>query len=386
MVVMNIAMYGFTVVAARLLLPHDFGAVTALLGIILVGSVASLGLQASVARRLAVAPDQHDQIVTAARQVTVVAALAVGALVALSTFVLTPVLRLEHHGLVALCGLTLVPLTAMGTQMGVAQGSRRWGAFVAVNLASGLGRLGTGGVALLIDRSPTAAMIGIAVGAWMPVAVGAGLLRTGSKQGVAALRRTLGREALLGSHALLAYFVLSNIDSLIARNRFDAQDSGLYASGLILAKAALFFPQFVSVVVFPDLARDGSSRARLRAVALVGAFGALAVGCTVALPQIALVLVGGDQYAEVGDSLWLFALSGSVLAIVHLLLFDALARHAHGIVVMLWCAVVVLGGSAYLFDVGLVGLVTTVSVVAAVLAVSIWTAATWRERRLARTV
>ncbi len=58
MMTMNIAVYGFNVIAARALLPKEFGALTALLGILLVGTVASLGLQAVTARRLAIDPEQ----------------------------------------------------------------------------------------------------------------------------------------------------------------------------------------------------------------------------------------------------------------------------------------------------------------------------------------
>ncbi|MET1037421.1 MAG: hypothetical protein ABW075_04050, partial [Aeromicrobium sp.] len=155
---------------------------------------------------------------------------------------------------------------------------------------------------------------------------------------------------------------------LIARNLLDEHDSGLYASGLILAKAALFFPQFVSVVLFPRLARATTHHARLRAVSLVAGLGLAAVAATAAMPQLALILVGGDEYEEIANRLWLFAIAGSALAIVHLLVFDALARHAHGIVVMIWVAVVAVPASAYGFGVGITGLVLTVAIVATVLA------------------
>jgi O-antigen/teichoic acid export membrane protein len=153
-------------------------------------------------------------------------------------------------------------------------------------------------------------------------------------------------------------------------------DSGLYASGLILAKAALFLPQFVSVVLFPDLARSTDDRARLRAVSIVAALGAVAVAATVALPDLAQILTGGSKYAEVTDRLWLFAVSGSSLAIVHLLVFDALARRAHGIVVMIWAAVAAVVAVAYGLGVGLTGLVVTMASVSAVLAVVVYVAPT----------
>lgn len=374
MMCMNLAVYGFNVISARILVPREFGALTALFGILLVGTVSALGLQAVTARRLAVDPDRTDEIISATVRVTLMVASAVGLLVALSTVGLTPALKLDSYWPVVLCGAALVPLTIMGAQSGIAQGQERWGALTAIYLANGFGRLIGGTVGLLVSATPTSAMVGLAIGSWLPVLAGARLLMGHGHSSQPISRRPLLREALLSTHALLAYLVLSNMDSLIARNRLDEHDSGLYASGLILAKAALFFPQFVSVVLFPHLARATTPHARLRAVSLVAAFGALAVAATAILPKVALILVGGDEYAEITDRLWLFAVAGSCLAIVHLLVFDALARHAHGIVVMIWAAVVAVAASAYGLGVGITGLVLTVAIVAALLAIVVYLA------------
>lgn len=369
---MNVAIYGFTVAAARSLVPAELGALVALLGILLMGNVVSLGIQAVTARRIAVAPDDRADVVGVVVRVTAAAALAVGAVVALLSVVLVPLLRLDSPWPIILAGLTLVPLTVMGAQAGVAQGSERWGSLTAIYLANGLGRLVLGTAAILVEPSATSAMVGIALGAWVPVLVGAPLLRGHVLHPHGISRRPLVREAVLGSHALLAYFVLSSLDALVARNRFEAHEAGLYAAGLILSKAALFAPQFVSVVLFPDLARDETRRARNQAVLAVAGLGALAVVATALLPRLALVLVGGERYDEIAGRLWLFALAGSCLAVVHLLVFDALARHAHGVVVLVWAGAAVVVGVAYGLDVHLTGLVTTVASVSAVLAVIVW--------------
>jgi O-antigen/teichoic acid export membrane protein len=378
---MNIAVYGFNVAAARMLIPKEFGALTALFGIMLVGTVSSLGLQAVTARRLAVDPEHTDEIISATARVTAVVASVVGLVVAASTVVLTPALKLDSYWSVVLCGATLVPLTIMGAESGVAQGSSRWGSLTAIYLGNGFGRLIGGVVALEISPTVNSAMIGIAVGSWLPAVAGARLLLGHRSTGTPISRRPLMREALLSTHALLAYFVLSNMDSLIARNRFDVHESGLYASGLILAKAALFFPQFVSVVLFPDLARATTHHARLRAVSIVAGFGTLAVLATAALPRVALILVGGNKYDEITGRLWLFAIAGSLLAIVHLLVFDALARHAHGIVVMIWIAVAAVLASAYGLGVGITGLVLTIALVAAALAAVVFVFAPSHPRK-----
>lgn len=370
MVVLNVAAYGFTLVAARVLAPHEFGAVTALLAILLIGNVAALGLQATAARRIAVARDPHDVVVGATRDVGIGTALAVGAVVALSSVLLAPALRLDSPWPVVLCGVALVPMTLTGAQLGIAQGTEQWRRLALIYATLGLGRLLGGTIALLVRDDATSAMVGVAIGAWAPVVAGRGLLR--GKQSDWAGRGSLARETLYGSHALAATLVLSNADAIVARSVLDTHDSGLYAAGLILTKAALFLPQFVSVLLYPALARDDTSRSRRRAVQIVLVIGAAAVGATAALPSLALVLAGGNQYAEVAPRLWLFALAGSCLAVVNLLVLDALARHAHRVVVLVWVAVAALLAYATTTSPDLTALVTAVAVVAAALGVAVW--------------
>ena len=62
MAVMNVATYGFTILAARLLGPAEYGALAAVMGLLLVVNVLSLGLQATAARRVSAAPEHVGQI------------------------------------------------------------------------------------------------------------------------------------------------------------------------------------------------------------------------------------------------------------------------------------------------------------------------------------
>ncbi|RLV55224.1 polysaccharide biosynthesis protein [Aeromicrobium phragmitis] len=359
MMVMNVVTYGFNLVAARMLIPAEFGAVTALLSIILVANVVSLGLQATIARKLSVAPaERRAAIIGAASRVTWGVSTAVGVVVACSTVIMTPALRLDSPVPVALCGAMIVPLTVMGAQAGVAQGCERWHKLSAIYLGNGFGRLIGGCAGILLFSDATGAMLGLAVGAWLPVIAGLGLLRI---RGVHDDVRPLLTETAGSAFALLSYFVLSNADALIARNLFDPHDSGLYAAGLILTKATLFLPQFVSVVLFPTLSRDESHRSRLVAAAAVTLLGICVIGGTLALPQLALALVGGPQYAEIADRLWLFALSGSFLALAHMLVFDALARRAKGATALIWVALAFVVALAYALDVETTGLVLIVA-------------------------
>jgi O-antigen/teichoic acid export membrane protein len=355
---MNGAAYLFSVIAARILIPGEFGVVTALLSLLQMGVVTSLGLQAAAARRIAVSPEHRVHTIGVVLRSTVAAALAVGAAVAIASPVLTAVLHLESVWPVLLCAATLVPLTAMGGFVGIAQGSERWGAVTAIALANGFGRLVGGAIALLVDPSVVSAMVGVALGAWAPVLVGVAAL--GVSRSVEHSRKPLIREAIAGTHTLFAFYVLSNLDALIARNLLHPHQAGLYAAGLILGKAALMAPSFVGVLLYPRLAQDDTPASRRLAVAVVAAIGLVATAATALLPGLALLLAGGPQYAEVAGRLWLFTLAGSVWAVVQVIVLDALARRRPGVALFTWIAAAALPLIAGSLGVGLTGLVTTV--------------------------
>jgi len=376
-VTMNVAAYIFSLIAARILIPAEFGAVTALLSILQMGVVASLGLQAAAARRIAVAPAPADRDATIGivlRSTTLVSFM-VGGAVAVASPVIAWILHLDSLLPALLCALTLVPLTAMGGFIGIAQGAERWHAVTAIALANGFGRLLAGVVALLIHPSVVSALIGIAIGAWAPVLAGARILgfravshrSPGTPEEQAPSRRPLLREALAGTHTLFAFYVLSNLDALVARNRLDAHEAGLYAAGLILSKAALMAPSFVGVLLYPRLATDETAASLRLAVSVVAGVGLVATVATALLPKLALVLAGGGQYAEVAPNLWLFTMAGSVWSIVQVLVLDSLARRRSGVAILTWFAVVTLPVLAVITSVGVTGLILLVGMVGAAL-------------------
>ncbi|MBW9206184.1 oligosaccharide flippase family protein [Mumia sp. zg.B17] len=368
MTVQNVGAYGFTLLAARLLVPSSFGALTALLGVILVANVASLAVQTTTARRISVDPGSAERVAGTATAASAALGLGVGLVLVVLSPVLSSILQLDSVWPVVLCGAAVVPLTLMGALAGITQGQHRWKALSAIYISSGVGRAVFGTAAMAISATPTAAVAGIMVGAWLPVLVCLRYLRPGRLSGA----RNYLWEVTVGSHAMLAYLVLSNLDALLARVALSPHDSGLYGAGLILTKAALFLPQFVGIVAFPRLARARPERARRLATGAVAVVGLCATAATAAMPWLALVLVGGDQYAEVKPLLWLFALEGSILAIVQLLVFDALARRSHGIVAVLWVASGIAAGVILVAPFHVAGMVMTMAITAAVVAAAAW--------------
>ena len=185
---MNVALYVFTVVAARLLGPREYGAFASLMAVLIVVSVLQLGIQATAARRISADPEHVGQIEREVLRLSLRAALGVGGLLLLAAPAIDRLLRLDSllaAGLLALCA---IPVTYLGGQLGVLQGERRWWPVAVLYLASGVFRLVAGGALILWHPTDASAMAGVLVGSAVPVALG-----------VYALRRT--RDARAGRRA-----------------------------------------------------------------------------------------------------------------------------------------------------------------------------------------
>ena len=265
------------------------------------------------------------------------------------------------------------------------QGERRWGALGALYLAMGLSRVTVGTLCMVLRPTEAGAMLGVALALFAPVVVGHLALRRprdpGEHSAVNSLRPVLV-EAARSSMALLAFYVLSNTDIVVARNVLDSHDAGLYASGLILAKVVLFLPQFVVVLAFPSMSTAGQRRlALLRSLGLMIVLGVCSVLGSVLLSGVAMVFVGGEKYADVEGHLWAFAVLGSLMAMLQLLVYSVLARQGTRSAYLIWLAVAVLVVLSLRAD-SLVSLLATVIAVDAVLLVALLSLSLWRMSRL----
>jgi len=344
----NVATYGFTVLAARILGPHEYGAVAALMATLLVTSVLPLGLQATGARRVSAEPEHRAEIEHEVLRVGWLSAGALGVLLLVLSPLLERVLRLDSVLPAILVALASVPLTVMGAQSGVLQGERRWPPLSAIYLALGIPRLVIGVAFIAWRPTQTVAMVGVAIAALAPAVVGwLALRQPGRERGTAPApgverrhpTREILRETAHNSQALLAFFALSNADVVVARHALGNHSAGIYAAGLILAKAMMFLPQFVVVVAFPELSTAANRRqALLKSLAVVAGLGVLGIVIAFVFRGLALVFVGGSAYAEVENLLWVFAVLGTVLSMLQLLVYAVLARSGRRPVLLVWLA------------------------------------------------
>ena len=374
--VMNVATYGFTMLAARIIGPSEYGAFAACLGLLIVVQVGALGLQATAARRIAVDRDNvASHRAGDPRRSRCRVSLAAG----LRAAALAPVDQPRCSTSTACSPPSSspspsCPLTLAGGQAGILQGERRWGALSVFYLASGIPRLVVGTRADPVaprrhERRPRRR----ARATCFPVLVGWWVLRDRRTPDAAAPEHTARAmlvESVHNAQVLFAFFALSSVDIVIARQVLDEHDAGLYAAGLIMTKVMLFLPQFVVVIAFPDMAtperpapRPGPQPASPSAASARSPSAAAEV-----LSGVAMVFVGGAEFGEVEGLLWVFAVLGTVLAMLQLQVYAVLARQARRSVLLVWVALVVLVVLGLQAD-SVAGLVTSVLAVDAALLV-----------------
>jgi O-antigen/teichoic acid export membrane protein len=355
----NASSYVFTVVAARLLVPASFGELSALMAVLVVGIVPAMSVQTGVA--LYVATGRRE--VRAAVGLGLWLGAAVGALALAGAPVLVALLHLSGAGPALVLPVALTAFPVLGALSGVLQGRQRFGRLAVVMGLDTVLRIGGAIVGLLVGRSPTAALVGLATG--ILLATAAAFVLCGRPR-PARPPRALVRGVAHAGYATVGLVVLLNLDVILARNVLPAHGSGVYAVGLVLTKAAYWLPQAVAVVVLPRLADRANRRSVLRAgVLAVVAIDAPVVLLAVLFGPDLLPVIGGAGYRGEPVVLWLFALTGSLLAVAQLLLFSRIASGDVRSVLAVWLAIALeIGLVAWRFD----GSVTAVSAAAATVA------------------
>jgi len=114
------------------------------------------------------------------------------------------------------------------------------------------------------------------------------------------------------------------------------------------------------------MAAGGSRRTFAAALGSVIGLGALATLGTAVLPGLALVFVGGSAYDDIESRLWIFAVLGTLLACLMMVVYALLARAGQRSVYLTWIALVAIIGFGLTVST-INGLLTVVIVVDAVL-------------------
>jgi O-antigen/teichoic acid export membrane protein len=344
--------YALNLVATRALGPSSYGALAAILTVSLIVSVPSLALQSLTARSVArppgktgigaPGPDELPNLdyLRPLLGLAVLVSLGSTAVAGVATAALAPTLDLALPWQPLLTAATVAPMALISLGEGVLQGQSRLRALGWVFCAVGVARLGFGAAGLAVSANPSAVLGGIAVGGLVGAAVALAVARTEMS------RRSPGRSwwRQLGSisAATGGLLVLANVDVILARATLAASAAGLYAAGALVSRAAYWGPQFVAVSVFARLTHPTyGHRVLLRSALMVGGIGLCGTVLAATAGPWLLPKVLGSAYSEVGGVVWIFAFSGSLLALCQLFVAGRVARRDDPAAGLPWVAALV---------------------------------------------
>jgi glycosyltransferase involved in cell wall biosynthesis/O-antigen/teichoic acid export membrane protein len=329
---LGLSNFVFHIVISRLLGPDQYGALGALLTVVLVLSVPLAAVQAAVTRAVALKAEEP----IALRQMVTRATLAgVAGMVVLAG--LSPVfagfLHLGSPAPVLMLAAWLPPAAVGAVLQGVLVGRLRFTPFaVAMLVGGGAARLLFGVVLVEAGLGVTGAMLANTSAAIVTLGIVAWPLRREfhSSQRLSTRLLALG-DGLAALLALGGFWVFASTDTFLVRHLMAPHPAGLYAAAVTGSRIALFAPAAFVTLVFPRFAAThgrGPEARRLLVLSMgvVVVIGFAVAGVILALPGPLVHILFGKGFSGSAGTIGILAVEAAVLGVIGLLVYFHLAR------------------------------------------------------------
>lgn len=311
--VANLCNYIYHLVMGKLLATGDFGTLNVLLSLTVIVSVPASILQFVVVKFVAhyQALGQHWNV-----NLTVRRFLKIGFMLSIVVFFLgallskpvARILQIDQIGYVIATFAVVAINCIMPTLSGALQGLKRFAAFSMTSILSTLGKLVGGVIFVLLGFGLYGNIIGIWLGCVAAIVycllILKNELRKPAGQGAPLERRDMVGYAKNVLWVQLITAVLANGDILLVKAFAKTpEDVGIYASGMVIAKIAMYMSTSVVSVLFPMVAerqaRRQSTLPLLRRAMLLG--GGLCALCAVGINLFGkpiILMLFGQRYAQ----------------------------------------------------------------------------------------
>ncbi len=370
----------FLLATGRILGAEDYGALAALLGLLTIVLLPTGALQLAVSREVSrhEALGEHNEADAFSRAMLRAGLLVTVPLVLVALALAIPlrhVLEIGSATAVALAMASLVVALAVPIALGALLGYQRFYAVGMLYVLPFALRLAVVAGTALVGYRLGGAVAATFVSAVVTALVALWLLRTRLTRAAHSTRPALApflRYLWPVFVGLLGIALLTTVDLLVVRARFDPTDTGAYAAASAFARIAFFLPATILAVVFPRTAarqaRGEETRDILgRSLIVTAAFGLL---LTLFYGMTGRGLVGtsfGAEFAHGGNYLVLLTLSMTVYSLANVLVGFHLSRDERRYAWMVAAAVPVQIGVLAVIPGSIEGLILANLVVGAVL-------------------
>jgi O-antigen/teichoic acid export membrane protein len=334
-----VAAYVFLLAAGRILGSEDYGSLAALLGLLAIVLLPAGALQLAVAREISrsIATGDPAAARRLARGLLRATLIATVPLLVVALALTKPLSHLLHIDSVAIVGLAILSLSTalvFPLALGVLQGVQRFTALATLFVFPWLVRLVILAIAAAAGYRLGGAVFATLVGAVATTALALLLIRD-SLRVAAPLSRpelmTFLRYLWPVAIGVVGIAFLTNVDILIVKARFSADDAGAYAAASAFARVGFFLPATILTVLFPRTAarqargeetEDILGRSLLATAGFCGLLALVYAAAGVGLVSMTF----GTDFSEGGEVLAPFALAIGLYSLANVLVGYHLSR------------------------------------------------------------
>jgi len=329
---LGLSNFVFHVVISRLLGPDQYGALGALLNVVLVLAVPLGALQAAVTRTVALRGKQAIHLRTIAIRSIVAGVIGMVVLAGLSP-VITGYLHLSSVTPVLMLAVLLVPSVIGAVLQGVLIGKLRFTPIaVASVVGMGIARLLFGVGLVEAGLGVTGAMLATVASSVVTVGIVAWPLRTELRSRPPGPAEHLTLEhgtAML--FALGGFWVFAGMDTFLVRHLLAPHPAGLYAAAAVGSRIALFVPGALVTLAFPRFAANHGRGANAKSLLLYTMIAVSAIGLAVAavivvLPGPLVRILFGNSFNGSAGTVGTLAVEAAVLGVISVQVYYHLAR------------------------------------------------------------
>jgi len=346
-VLVNLANFGFHLEVSRLLGASRYGALGAVLSVMVILSVPFTGVQLASASHVLAAGAGRLMVGRVLLQGLKLSAFVAGLVLVLS-LPLQSYLELDSWSVLAWLALWAGAGLIGSVAQGLLLGQSRFRPIAGALLAGAGVRLVLGYWLTSLFAAPTSSMAATALG---QVVASALLVVPLLPQAVPTIgERMRWSQGLMPTAALTGLAALGGADTVLARHLLPHDQAGIYAGASIAGRIALFAPAAIATIAYPRFGLALGDRAQLKRLLRQSLLVVVAIAfstCIVlaALPHLVVGILLGDQFEAAGSLLPILAVAGAALAVLNLVVYLLIAKRSR-LALVGWPAAVALALSA----------------------------------------
>lgn len=132
--------------------------------------------------------------------------------------------------------------------------------------------------------------------------------------------------------ALLCFTSLTNMDLVLAKHYFPAEEAGHYAVAAVLGKVVLFLPAAIVLAMFPMVSeshalKEDSYHILKKSVAFAGLLSFIGILVYVLFPELLVTILMGAKHAQIAHLVRLYGIAMLPFVFINIFMYFNLATH-----------------------------------------------------------